>query len=366
MKTFEDYNLRTNPFRMTPAQKADEIIWAGFPEIRAKFEKRILRSLMTQNSSLVLNYGEYGSGKTHAARYFSKQDVLAEIAKKANRTMPLAITLNFPKGKQPVKDLYLQIIDKLNIDNLREAMRGSSVKDIVSQVSSGEYMEAIMNAVFNDEIPAAQIQSFLYNSSTTELRKLEPYGVRRTLSSENDYTEVLSTLFSVVTYEKKTYSAVIIWLDEFEDISILNTVNMASMNNFLRNLIDQTPNNLLLFLNLTQSAMMSLSELADYLTPAVEERIKDKIEFAIPDTSAFRVYLLDLLNSPIHRVCTREDFAPFAEDLVCKLMTDLKNKSLRRFNDAFSVLLENAMVDDVTDISVDYYESIKSDVIGWR
>lgn len=366
MKTFEDYNLRTNPFRMTPAQKADEIIWAGFPEIKAKFEKRILRSIITQSSSLVLNYGEYGSGKTHAARYFSKQDILAEIAEKGGKTQPLAITLNFPKGKQPVKDLYLQIIDKLNIDNLREAMRGINVKDIVSQVASGEYMTAIMNAVFNDEIPAAQIQSFLYNSSATELRKLESYGVRRSLSSENDYSDVLSTLFSVVTYEKKIYSAVIIWLDEFEDISILNTANMASMNTFLRNLIDQTPNNLLLFLNLTQSAMMSLSELSDYLMPAVEERIKDRIEFAIPDESAFKEYLLDLLNNPIHRVNQQDNFYPFDDELVCKLMKDLKNKSLRRFNDAFSVLLENAMVDDVSKISVEYYESIKNDVIGWR
>ena len=65
------FKLKSNPFRMTPAVNSDEIIWAGFPQMKEKFENRIKRSIKMPNSGLILNWGEYGSGKTHAARYFN-------------------------------------------------------------------------------------------------------------------------------------------------------------------------------------------------------------------------------------------------------------------------------------------------------
>ncbi|MFR2159780.1 MAG: hypothetical protein ACLS6N_08550, partial [Alistipes finegoldii] len=70
--SIEQLNLKSNPFRLTPSIDSKEIIWAGFPEIKRKIENRIKRSISIPNSSLILNWGEYGSGKTHASRYFNK------------------------------------------------------------------------------------------------------------------------------------------------------------------------------------------------------------------------------------------------------------------------------------------------------
>src|SRR5690606_30013182 len=103
-----------NPFRLTPTTNPNELEWAGFKDIKEKFEKRIERSIRIPNSTLVLNWGEYGSGKTHSARYFNKKDVLNRLAEKAGRSVPFSLVVSLPKEKEPIFSLYTSIIDKLN------------------------------------------------------------------------------------------------------------------------------------------------------------------------------------------------------------------------------------------------------------
>ena len=116
MADFKDtYKLTTNPFRLTPSIKPDELVWAGFNDVKTKFEKRIERSIRIPNSTLVLNWGEYGSGKTHAARFFNKKDELKTIGDKAGRPIPYSMVISLPKGKDPIYSIYMSVIDKLNI-----------------------------------------------------------------------------------------------------------------------------------------------------------------------------------------------------------------------------------------------------------
>ena len=42
------------------------------------------------------------------------------------------------------------------------------------------------------------------------------------------------------------------------------------------------------------------------------------------------------------------------------------NTSLRRYNEAFSLLLENAIYDGKKNIDIAYYDDIKSEIIGWK
>lgn len=71
MNSYTQFKLQSNPFRLTPALSSEELIWAGFPELKKRIENRILKAIKIPNSSLILNWGDYGSGKTHAARYFT-------------------------------------------------------------------------------------------------------------------------------------------------------------------------------------------------------------------------------------------------------------------------------------------------------
>lgn len=371
MNTFEAFKLKTNPFRMTPAINSDELMWAGFPEIKRKFEDRIKRSISIPNTSLILNWGEYGSGKTHASRYFNKISVLQELSEEAGGVMPYSCVIDFPRSKEPVNDIYTQIIDKLDIKKIREDFQegGLNIERMLQDVTDNNYIRSVLKLVFDSGIKLDLIKQFLYGSlSNTELKIFVKEGIQRKFTSDADLVEFLGAFFSILTYDKKIYSCVIIWFDEFEDISVLNTVGLANVNSFLRFLIDKIPNNLLLFLNLTRSAMMDTADLAEYLQESVKSRIKDRIELSMPTPDDLKLYLKDLLNHPIYRAGNTGDdtYFPFNEEVIEKLIKDLGDVSLRRFNEAFSLLLESAVFDGQSHITLEYYNQIRSEIIGWK
>ena len=82
MNRYTQFNLNSNPFCLTLAFSSDVLIWAGFPELKKRIENRILKAIKIPNSSLILNWGDYGSGKTHAARYFTNLNVLSNLKTK--------------------------------------------------------------------------------------------------------------------------------------------------------------------------------------------------------------------------------------------------------------------------------------------
>lgn len=371
MSTLETFKLKTNPFRLTPAINSKELIWAGFANIKEELEKRIKRSIAIPNSSLVLNWGEYGSGKTHAVRYFGKKDVLSTLS--GENAIPLFLDINFPKSKDPIKDIFIQIIDKIDINEIRDNMSKNDIDipNILAELTDNSFIQSVLKVMFskNSDLfdptgDGERFKGFLYG--TADQKKYSEKGIHRKLNGDNDYVDFLSALFSLITYHKKCYSCVVFWIDEFEDISILSSVNISNINNFIRSLIDKTPNELLMFLNLTQSAMLSVEDLSEYLQEAVKSRIKSRIEFSMPDSKALKVYLLDLLNNDIYREGSNCDYYPFSETLVDLIIQDLGNVSLRRYNEAFSLLLENAMFDNIDTITEEYYNEVKTEIIGWK
>ena len=374
MNTFENLSLKTNPFRLTPTSDDNELVWAGFPDIKEKIDRRIKRSIQIPNTTLVLNWGEYGSGKTHAAKYFSKKSVLRELSGEKN-AQPYSIAIDFPKSKEPVKDIFTQVIDRVEIDELRLKIDESelNVHDAINKSTDNLFIRDLLSVIFDKErdplrplVDESTVKSYLYGSS--DAKKMLNEGVLRKMSSDSDYTEFLGALFSIMTFENKAYSCVIIWIDEFEDISILNNTNISNVNNFIRTIIDKTPNNLLLFLNLTQSTLMSVEDLGEYLQESVKSRIKERINMQMPNSEELKRYIRELLNYPTFRYGKESDneYAPFEESVIDAVINDLNGVSLRRYNEAFSLLIENAAFDGISCINLDYYQKNRSEVIGWK
>lgn len=362
MKTLSDYSLKLNPFRTTPASNPEEIIWAGFDEVRERIENRIQRAIRIPNSSLVLNWGEYGSGKTHAAKFFQKAEVLNILSN--GYPLPYSILLNFPQGKDPVKELYIQVIDKLNIDELRQKFQDGNIQNGLLQCTDNILIQNILKLLFDETVSPTQMKAYLYGNANIKSDFIKE-NVQRKLESDNDYTEFLAALFSFITYEKSKFSCVILWIDEFESMATLNMSNVTKMNSCIRTLMDKAPNNLLIFMNLTQSAMMDVDDLSIYLQEAVRSRIKEKIELPIPGKAEVKKYLECLLNDSVYRIGEPQGFTPFSEDVVNAVIEDLgESVSLRKYNEVFSALLEYAMSDGKTEINVDYYQSIKKEIVS--
>lgn len=364
MLTFEKFKLKENPFRVVPAINSQELIWAGFSEIKEKFETRILRSLHIPNSSIVLNWGDYGSGKTHAARYFCKDSVMEELAQRAGCKKSLSMMINFPRGKKVVEEMYTQIMDKIDIHYLRENIpAGADIVDCIKNSTDSVYIQHVLEEVFiNRGRTVEQVKAFLYG--TEYPKDLVGMGITRKLSIETDAVDLLSALFNVMT-ESKVYTAVILWIDEFEDISLQNSNGINAANSFIKILLDKTPNHLLMFINFTLTAIASAVEsLGDYLQEAVKSRIVQRIELAYPKTPDMLNYISELMNNPIFRTEEVENkYTPFEETVVWQVVGDLGSVSLRKYNEAFSRLLDSAAFDDQETITMDYYIAHKSEII---
>lgn len=236
MNSYTQFKLQSNPFRLTPALSSEELIWAGFPELKKRIENRILKAIKIPNSSLILNWGDYGSGKTHAARYFTNLNVLSNLKIKTD-SLPLPLIINFPRSKEPVKEIYTQIIDKIDIDDIRRRLEKEKIDiaSVLSQVTDNVLIQNIVSLLLNPTVSPQMMKSYLYGTASITSNFVDK-NVSRKLVSDIDYIELLSALFSVITYDKKAYSCVIIWIDEFESISILNTVSISNVNNLIRSL----------------------------------------------------------------------------------------------------------------------------------
>jgi len=361
----DKYKLRANPFRLTPSNKPEDLIWAGFAGVKEKFEKRIKRSVKIPSSSLVLNWGEYGSGKTHAARFFSKVDVLTPIADPD--AIPFSLVMSLPKGKDPIYDMFISVIDKLDIKALKTKFAAdyTELESFINTIESNIHIRSVLKMIFNDEevVGHIAVKKYLYgNMSSTDLKSLSGLEILRNLKIEKDYTLILAGIFSCLTFDKKYYSCVIIWIDEFEDIATLNNTSMDKTNNFIREILDSTPNNLLLFLNLTQSAMVSVEDLGQYLYVNVTSRIKETINFDLPNPIDFKDYLKEMLSSFRSEGVEVNEYFPFNENVVNALIKEQGDVSLRRFNESLSLLLELAEMDKKCPISMDEFNSYKADL----
>lgn len=367
----ELFKLKTNPFRLTPSLNTQEIVWAGFPKLKEEIKKRILYALKIPNSRLVLNWGEYGSGKTHSAIYFSDKKVLEKIANQVDKPIPYTINLLLPKGKNPVSDFFVSIIDSIDIKKLRNKFQDDieRIEELVFRNSSNKLINNVILNLFKNDISENYLKQYFYGilSNTDVKKNLAKHDILRFLSKDDDYVKFLSLLFTCLTLEQKQYSSVIFWIDEFEDITTLNSSSIDQLNNFLREFINNTPNHLLLFLNFTLSPVDSVEDISKHLSPAVLDRIKSRIEFKQPSPGDLKLYLNDLLNHPKFRVGSVENkFHPFTEESIQSIENELGVVSLRRYNEAFSILLDIAEMEDQEVITADFVNKYKNEFAGWK
>ena len=292
----EQFKLKDNPFRMTPAIQANEIVWAGFPELKDRLKKRIQRSMKLSGSSLVLNWGDWGSGKTHAANYFIRKDVLEKLSDAIDKKPPFSIKITFPAGKKPVTDLFTFIIDHIDIEKIREDFQNiEEICEYVNKFSQNILIANIIKAFFNKDASASLLKMYLYGTlSAAEFNEIKALNIFRKIESDDDRVKILAGLFACLTFEQRVYSNVIIWLDEFESISLLNNVNIENMNHFTRELLDNTPNYLLLFLNFTLTALLDVEDLGNYLSNAVISRVRARIQFIHPSEDELKLFYQSL------------------------------------------------------------------------
>src|ERR1700682_4443797 len=98
--------LRANPFDYVTPPNSKDIVWAGMARLKGQFDQLFFEAQTTPSIQVVLNWGAYGSGKTHAVTYFSLPERFPQV--EGNRVANV-IVLPIRTPKNPLKpdvDLY--------------------------------------------------------------------------------------------------------------------------------------------------------------------------------------------------------------------------------------------------------------------
>lgn len=351
-------NLKDNPFTATP--DTGRPIWCGMTQLKSELERRLEISLKTSPSSIVLNWGHYGSGKTHAARYFTSEQTLQEVSTRAGlEEPPLAFYIGFPRvDKGAVFNLTSSIIGKFGITDF--ASKLEQVKTTLDASSAGLFARLLQEYCDDSELQKIfhklvqgnpddqdKIGRVLFgNSSAADLRDLQ---IARKPDSIADLCRIVTTAFNLFAYRTNQippmHPAILLWIDEFEDIGSLSGKEQDALAAYLRNLIDWCPRYLTLFLNFTLTPVQGVQDLGLYLGEAVTSRIRQKIEFSEPDKTQIKTYAREMLNSTNMRNAAAQagdEFEPFEPAAIELIVDSVTPRTPRRVNEIFSFYLDLA------------------------
>jgi len=381
---FSHYKFKENPFRITPPINPEEIVWAGRTKLKQKIDHRIKMGIETSVSRIVLNWGRYGSGKTHAANYYTKTSYVQDRFGVNTKN----IKVNLPRtSKDPVQAFLRALLGQLSFDNIvsdfsqLDTIFTEQLGDIIAVNSNDHVISEFIKRFIekedktslfsNEEEKIKQLNAlkhYLYGDSTTTT--LNALGLPLGLEDDEQVVNLISTLFNCITYQKKLYQSVFLWIDEFEDIDTLTRSNQDRLTTFLRQLVDKTPNNLTIFLNFTLKGRGDIEDLSIRLGEALASRAKLFIEFDSPTVSEALDYLKDLINHPLFRTEIDENapFYPVTEAATKYIIEHLGKLSIRKINEVFSLIIELALIASAIpkDIEIEFVNTIKDEIIFWE
>ena len=370
--SFEDLGLRSNPFRLTPPLDPDDIKWAGMEKVKRELEKRIEMSMRMDPSRIVINWGAYGSGKTHASLYFSKTSRLSELSRGLDSTPPKSFKITLPRTSNDIVQEFLRsFLGQYSLENIRDdfkklilLLEEEKVKQLIEVYADDSVIKDVVTSIAfdgeDDEI-FETLKKYIFGDSTKgTLNSLGlPYG----LDNDEQIANLLATIISCLTYEKKLYSSFFIWLDEFEDIDTIKKNLADRFTTFLRQFIDKTPNNFTLFVNFTQKAFMHIEDLSVYLGEALASRARTKVDFENPTINEAVAYVKQLYTFYL----INGGHTPFDNDATISFILEhIGNLTARKINETFSIILEMAIFEEKNSIDIEYVKSIKEEIIAWE
>lgn len=370
--TYENLGLKENPFRLTPPLDKKDLVWAGMNTVKQGLETRIKLSMKTLPSRIVLNWGAYGSGKTHAALYYSKTDALHHLATEQDAKPAVSIKITLPRSSGNIVQEFLRSflgqysLEKIHTDfqKLKEKFGSEQLDKMIDTFSS----DSIIADIYKSLIDSAEgkedyfniLKNYIHGDSTkATLSYLElPYG----LTNDEQIANFLATFINCVTYEKQYYSAFIIWLDEFEDIDTIKKGLADRFTTFIRQFIDKTPSNLILFINFTQKAFMNIEDLSLYMGEALTSRAKAKIDFANPTLEEAVKYVEELCNLFV----VEGSPCPLKQEIIRYVLEHIGNLTARKINETFSIILEMSLILNQNHLDTNFIDSITDEIIAWE
>ena len=377
---FKAFRLLDDPFYTTP-DTSKPLPWAGNEEYKKEIENTIKVSLVTSPSRIIINHGEWGMGKTHALRYFTDPKNLGELCKQVNRKVPLAIDLILPR-KGVFNSLYIDIINSIGIERIKEVIKriqSNLVKKKIA-LSQGSLHKEINSIIQNDKL--SKVLSFLVegkketverylllNARNKDLDELKvPMGIVTTTDILNTLKGIFNILIRKTENIEPEYSKIFIWIDQTENITDFSGKEIIEIQEFLRDIMDMVPSNLVIFLNYSSRPDQIISDFLTYLGDAVVMRIYKRIHIPEMSEDDAMSYIKEVLNNEYNRLksdielCKANPYFPFDEATLRYLLKRIKENrkylSPRWINDFLSGILQVSFEDETLMLSLSKMERV--------
>ncbi len=315
--------LRETPFPEIPPRDPESAVWAGMKKLKRQLDELLNEAKTNPSSQVVLNWGAWGSGKTHSARYFGIPERLPKVK---GRQIKKPWILYIHTARDPVQPdtvFYRDILESLQFEQLRHVVKDliyAQGEDIILRtlqklVGSEPLGKAIwlmglekgpsgQMYLFGDEYVSDDwdrtLETYFYSQQTkTDLKKL---GLSRGIDNSQDRFRVLGAILQCLigfapVEEIEEHCRVVLWIDEMEDLIYLASKQYRPFTQGLRDLIDRIPNYLTLLMNFTLAAPEAYEDATAILGQAVMDRVTHQIYYKEPDKEEAYYYVLDLLKS---------------------------------------------------------------------
>jgi hypothetical protein len=363
--------LKQNPFPNTPPVRPEDAVWAGFPALRKQLDALFAESLSTSRTQIVLNRGEYGSGKTHAAIFYRRLDNLSLLDGDRRVKDPEIVYIRTPKEPDKADiTLYQNIIEVIQFRRIRTV-----IKEIITEYGDQNALEKFQNLIESEQLGKALwllgheqersgqlalfqgnlndqqnlIESYFFSQITkSDLKRL---GLSRSINNIQDRFRVLGCILQCFIgfadeQDVAKHRRVILWVDELEDLILYPARYYRPFTQGLRDLIDRLPSYFTLMMNFTLASPESLEDIDVVLGKAVMDRITDKVYFREPNEVEAFDYVKDLLrhyriepNEPVRISSTY----PFEEEALRMLIANLPVRTPRRINQLCASVIGEAL-----------------------
>ena len=352
--------LNGNPFSITPPTNPENIVWAGMPKLKQRFNEIFQESAFSPATQVVLNRGHWGGGKTHASLYFGIEDNLPTVITKQKRVY--SINLSSPKeAGDPALDFYTDFLEKLGMTRVREI-----IHNVISNLSEAEVFQSFQKVLESEELARAfwlygteessdkqaLLRNYFFEGCTrTDLKKL---GIARNISKSQDRFKIVAGVLQCliglnVDHDFSQHSRVYLWIDEMEDLVYLPSAQFRILSQGLREIIDHLPNFFTLFLNMSLAEPEKHEDFEAILGNAVIDRITNNIYFPELKLDEAIEYVKELVNHPQYRNKPLPNDLPrtypFDETALQMLLDNLEKRTPHAINKRCQNAINYALLD---------------------
>jgi Cdc6-like AAA superfamily ATPase len=349
-------NLTENPFRSNATFDDDPRvgIWAGQTSEQRQLQKFLLRSRAEQvgNTNLILLYGHYGTGKSHALlwgiHWLKHSDA---VAQSAAYYIP---TLKKDKGKLTFAGAFQDdLIAKTTLVKDVLMYRHHLQKCIAKHTSENDVSTGMSaNDIIERLIPAVDLHVFakdLFNQDTEDrIRQfLTPRG-------QTDYQAMVTftRVANLFVYEmrfknevKRFRQSVHLMIDELDVLLNASTKEILEVNDLIRHIYDLCPNCFGLVLAVSAEQEILNSIFAEY----VLTRVTRQIEFKPFDRAAaveFSIQVMDNSRREETNPALKGAF-PFTPEALEAVLGQLTNRTPRKVVNVMQQIIEEARLRDL-------------------